>query len=83
MAEMFALLVGVECVAQVVWVAVGEREPACDGAGARRVDVGHVGEAGEGVEADDPSVRVVWLVHAAQRGQGGEMTSAAGAHRTP
>lgn len=70
------LLVGVQYVAQMAWVAVCEREPACDGVGAGRVDVGHVGKAGEGVEADDPAVWVVRLVDAAQRGEGGEVASA-------
>ncbi|WP_167668568.1 hypothetical protein [Saccharomonospora xinjiangensis] len=57
----------------MVWIAVGEREPACDGAGARRVDAGHAGEAGDGVEADHPAARCPSAVHAELRDHAGHV----------
>jgi hypothetical protein len=47
MAEVLALLVCVQHLAQMAGVALGERKPARDGAGTGRVDVCYLGKAGE------------------------------------
>lgn len=72
---MFALLVCVEHVPEVVRVVLGQSEPAGNGAGAGGVDFGGVGEAGEGVEADDAAVRVVRLMDTSQGGERGQVAS--------
>jgi hypothetical protein len=73
--KMFGRLVCVEYRAKVFQVAIGYCESAGDGTRAGLVDLGNVGEACEGIEGNDPAVRVVRLVDATECGEGGDMAS--------